>query len=35
MHIVESARTRLPLARNLVATSLERPFLDRIDSRGE
>jgi diaminopimelate decarboxylase len=32
MHILESASHQMPLARNLVATAFEEPFLDRIDS---
>jgi diaminopimelate decarboxylase len=32
MHILESASHQIPLARNLIATSFEEPFLDRIDT---
>ena len=32
MHILESASHQIPLARNLIATSFEEPFLDRIDA---
>ena len=32
MHILESASHQIPLARNLVARSLDAPVLDRIDA---
>jgi diaminopimelate decarboxylase len=31
MHSLESASHQIPLARNLVASSLDEPFLDPID----
>ena len=33
MHILESASHQIPLARNLVATSLDAPFLDRSTAK--